>query len=244
METGDGPLSVAGFDSLAPGAVWKGLVPLRGFAYSKSTRVTAVDLIIDNIAFGRAAYGLANAALCQGDAAGSPNCPGVSWILPLDTATGSPSLTNGEHSVQLRITEDSGRISFQPETPIKVTVDNPATKPPTGVVTAPTNLERVSGTINISGHAWDPDGRITTVVLVVDGATRATLRYGVARPEACATLKDVPACPNIGFEGTLDTRALPNGAHTLAVLLLDNGGLSTQIPSITSSGMNLIVANE
>ncbi len=245
IEDNDGPLPIGGFDTLKNGDILTGFAQLRGFAYSKSTRVTAVDLIIDNIAYGRTSFGVTRADLCaaNGPATGSPNCPGVGWVTAIDTTSEGPALRNGEHRVQVRITEDNGRITYHPETPVVVTVDNPANKLPIGVVTTPTNLQRVSGVLNISGHAYDPDGRFLLVYLLIDNQIRATLRYGNARPEVCATLSGIPACPNIGFDGTFDTRLLSNGPHRLGVLLLDGDDATVVAPLITNAGMNIIVDN-
>jgi len=53
----------------------------------------------------------------------------------------------------------------------------------------------------------------------------------------------VSSCPNIGFEGTFDTKLLRNGPHRLGVRLVDDTGQSTVIPAITSAGMNITVEN-
>jgi len=245
VEDNDGPLPIGGFDTLKDGDVWTGFVPVRGFAYSKSTRVTAVDLIIDNIAYGRTSFGVARPDLCaaNGPANGAVNCPGVGWLTAVNTTSEGPALRNGEHSVQIRITEDNGRITYQPEMPVVVTVENAANKLPIGVITTPTNAQRVSGVINISGHAYDPDGRFLAVYLLIDDQIRTTLRYGNARPEVCATLTGVAACPNIGFDGTFDTRLLANGNHRLGVLLLDANDATVVAPLITNAGMNITVDN-
>jgi extracellular elastinolytic metalloproteinase len=245
VEDNDGPLPIGGFDTLKDGDVWTGFVPVRGFAYSKSTRVTAVDLIIDNIAYGRTSFGVARPDLCaaNGPANGAVNCPGVGWVTAINTTSEGPALRNGEHSVQIRITEDNGRITYQPETPVVVTVENAVNKLPIGVITTPTNAQRVSGVINISGHAYDPDGRFLAVYLLIDDQIRATLRYGNPRPEVCATLTGVAACPNIGFDGTFDTRLLANGNHRLGVLLLDANDATVVAPLITNAGMNITVNN-
>jgi hypothetical protein len=243
VEPSDGPLPAAAIESHKDGDQWRGNVTLRGYAYSKATRVTAVDVIVDGVAFTRAAYGLNRADLCAADAAGAPNCPGLGWQAVINTTANAPALPNGDHTVQLRITEDNGRLSFQPETPIKVSVDNPVNLPPTGVLTAPTNAQRVSGILTISGHAWDPDGRILSATIAIDGVQYNTLRYGLPRPEACASLENIAACPNIGFEGTFDTRRLANGNHRLAVILRDDSGRAVTIPGLTNAGINIAVDN-
>jgi len=216
---------------------------IEGYAYSRTSRITAVDLLIDGVAYERTSYGIARRDICTGDVAASPNCPGIGWFSLVDSLLPDFGIPNGEHKIQVRVTEEGGRITFHPQEPIVVTVDNPANAAPKGVVTSPRNLEKLSGIVTVSGHAWDPDGRVFRVLLLVDGLQRATLRYGLPSAEACASLSNVPACPNIGFEGTLDTRNLTNGLHSLAVYIQDIDGRSVIIPAITSVGMNVVVEN-
>ena len=70
-----------------------------------------------------------------------------------------------------------------------------------------------------------------------------TLTYGGSRPDACAGLTDVTACPNIGFSGTLDTRRFPNGPHVLGIAIVNGTGTSTIIPAFARNGMSVIVQN-
>lgn len=237
------PSPVAVIETPAAGTSWSGSVNVLGYAYSASARVTAVDLIIDGVAYGRASYGLSRAALCApgAEAAGSPNCPGIGFAGFVDTRADSLGLANGEHKLQIRVTEESGRVTHLAERTI--VVNNPANLPPQGVLTSPPNAAVVSGTIDVLGHAWDPDGRIVQAFVAIDNAVTAPLRYGVPRPEACAQLSDVAACPNIGFEGTFDTRRLSNGSHRLAVYVIDNQGKLIFFPALTSGGINITVSN-
>jgi hypothetical protein len=111
------------------------------------------------------------------------------------------------------------------------------------VLVVPTHGERVSGTVLIYGYGWDPDGRITGVQLVVDGATRATMPYGEARPSECGTLPDVAACPNIGFSMQWNSRTVLNGPHVLGIRLIDNTGRAVIIPQNAVNGLTVIVDN-
>ncbi|MBI1788205.1 MAG: hypothetical protein HYR60_11720, partial [Acidobacteria bacterium] len=76
-----------------------------------------------------------------------------------------------------------------------------------------------------------------------DGASFGLAQYGQPRPEACATLPDVAACPNIGFELDFDTRRVPNGPHTLSVFLIDDKGQTAEIPKVVYDGINVFVNN-
>jgi hypothetical protein len=105
------------------------------------------------------------------------------------------------------------------------------------------NNARVSGNILVWGYAWDPDGRVQTVQLLVDGTVRATLPYGDPRPGECPALSDAPACPNIGFAHDLNTKTLLNGPHVLGIRLVDDRGRATVIPQNAAGGMTIIVEN-
>lgn len=227
----------------AGGATVRGITEITGYAYGRATRVTAVEILIDDITFGRATYGLARAELCagSGEAAGSPNCPGIGFRFAMNTATVTPTLPNGRHQVRLRLVDALGRLTLlEPQT---IVVDNPANQPPDGAMTAPVNGARVSGTLRVTGHAYDPDGRITQVLLLVDGGAVAVATYGRPSPEACAGLPNVGACPNIGYEVTFDTRTLSNGLHRIGIALVDNNGAQVIIPRTTNAGVNVFVEN-
>ena len=97
--------------------------------------------------------------------------------------------------------------------------------------------------MTISGFAYDPDGRVTSVLLLVDGLSYGTIPYGRPRPEVCAFLQGVAACPNIGFEMEFDSRRLSNGTHVVGVGLVDDRGATVVIPDQVLSGMNVLVQN-
>ena len=240
-----GPLPRVVVEAPAEGAEVSGLVTVRGYAYSATRRITSATLVIDGVVYGNAVLGQNRAALCAAgaEAAGSPNCPNLGWQAQVNTAAAAPALENGLHRLQIRITEEGGRVTLLPDTPLLFVVKNTVNQLPAGVVSSPTNAQRVSGVINVTGYAWDPDGRITTAQLIVNNVVRATLTYGAPAAEACAALRDVPACPNIGFVGTFDTRVLQNGLYRLAVRLVDNSNGSALIPGLTTAGMNIVVDN-
>jgi hypothetical protein len=221
-----------------------GTLVVSGYAFTPQLRVTAVDVLVDGVAASRAVYGLPRADLCAGPAQGSPNCPGVGFRAALVTGgNAAPTIPNGTHKLQIRVTDESGRLTLLPAEPLLIEVDNPTPVLPDAVLTSPANLERVSGTIRVTGHAWDPDGRILNVTLLVDNVLRTTARYGLPRPEACAALTNVANCPNIGFELDFDTRVLTNGLHRLGILVRDDQGNTVVLPRTTSGGINLYVQN-
>jgi hypothetical protein len=130
-----------------------------------------------------------------------------------------------------------------PETPIRISAENVENARPIVKLDSPANGQRLSGTVRVSGHAYDPDGRVMGVLLLINGEARSAATYGRPRPEACSQLSDVPACPNIGFELDVDTTRLPNGLYSLAVVALDDKGASTVGPNTTAQGINIFIEN-
>jgi len=240
---GDDALPKGAVTSPAPGASVTGPLQVAGYAYGSQFRVSYADVLVDGVVYGRAIYGLARPELCAGEAQGSPNCPGIGFTFSLNPLTSSPVLTSGTKKLQVRVFDEAGRATLIPETPVEIVIDTPSSQVPVGVLTTPTNLETLSGTVRISGHAWDPDGRITQVQLLINGSSRGMIPYGRPRPEVCADLTGVAGCPNIGFELDFDTRVLTNGLYNFGILLVDNSGATSIIPKVTNGGMNVRVQN-
>ena len=217
-------------------------VVVRGWAAANDLRIVAVDVIVDGITFGRATYGQSRTDICNGLNPRPLNCPAIGFIFPLNTRTGIP-LSNGTHALQVRVQDETGRLTLIPETPVSIAVNNEANAPPIGVLVSPVHNERLSGITAIYGHAYDPDGRVTQVQLLVNGEIRDTVPYGRPRPEECAALTDVTACPNVGFEMALDTRRLNNGPNVLGIRLVDDRGAAVIIPGTLRGGINVFIDN-
>jgi len=227
----------------AAGAILTGNTIFRGHVSSPAVTITAVDILIDGVTYGRATYNLARPELCAAMAQPAVNCPGIGFQFGLNTRTVIPPLPNGTHTVQARALDESGRFTVFPAVPIAFTVDNSGVDPPKGVLITPTHNAQVSGVLQISGHAWDPAGRIASVVLTIDNETRAVVPYGRPRPEVCAELSGVAACPNIGFDLEFDTRRLTNGPHVLSIAITNDRGTTVRLPLAVSGGININVNN-
>jgi hypothetical protein len=203
-----------------------------------------VDLLIDGLTYPGAAYGAARADICSAlPAPAPPNCPTVGWTLVLNTRTGPVPLPDGAHSMQLRVQDEAGRYTLLPDQPIPFTVNNGPQPRPAGALTSIKPNEVLSGIVNVSGYAYSPGGRVTSVVVVVDGSGLAAAQYGQPRPQECASLPEVSACPNIGFSVNFDTRLLTNGDHVIGVRITNDAGLSVIVPDQVRNGMNVVVDN-
>jgi hypothetical protein len=250
VDSAPGRLPKGAIETPAAGAELSGTVQFRGYAYAEDLSVARVDLLIDGLTRGGIAYGAAaGAAGTRTDVCGAlpaplpPNCPMVGWTLTLNTRTGSPPLPDGPHVMQLRVQDQGGRFTLLPEEPVPFTVRNGAQTFPTGALTSIQPGARLSGIVPISGYAYSPGGRVTSVLVLVDGSGVASAQYGLPRPEECATLPGVEACPNIGFNANLDTRTLSNGSHVIGVRITNDAGLGVTVPNLARNGMSVTVDN-
>ena len=243
FEGGQGRLPVGAIETPAEGASLSANTPIRGYAYAMDLRITAVAVLIDGVNYGTATYGVNRNDICGTLPNRPPNCPGIGFQFTLNTVNGAVQLPNGQHSLQLRVTDESGRFSVIPEKPVAINVDNANNDAPIGRITFPTSNAKLSGTVKLTGWAYDPDGTIQSVDFFVGLRAAGTLQYGLPAPEVCAALRDVPGCPNIGFEGDFDTTLLPNGQHLLYIRVRDNKSRITTLPDPTAYGMPITIEN-
>jgi hypothetical protein len=231
----------------AAGAELSGNADFRGYAFADDLRVIRVDLLIDGVTYPGTMgtnYGIQRNDICAGlPAPAPPNCPMVGWSLTVNTRSGSPPLPDGPHSMQLRVLDETGRLTLLPDQPIPFTVKNGPQTFPTGALTSIQPNDRLSGTIPISGYAYSLGGRVTSVIVLVDGSGIATAQYGLPRPQECGSLPQVSACPNIGFNLNFDTRRLSNGTHSIGVRITNELGLGVTVPSQLRGGTNVTVNN-
>jgi hypothetical protein len=243
FEGGDGRLPVVAVETPEDGVTLSATSAIRGYAYAADLRITAVAVLIDGVNYGTATYGVRRDDICNAMTTRAPNCPGVGFQFNLNTVNGAVQLPNGKHSLQIRVTDESGRFTTSPETPVTITVENAENKAAIGQIVSPAPNAKLSGTVKITGWAYDPNGTVTSVDFVVGLRVIGTLRYGLPSPEACEKLADVPACPNIGFEGDFNTTLLPNGQHLLYVRVRDNNGRTLVLPNPTYVGMPVNIQN-
>jgi hypothetical protein len=244
VDAAPGRLPKGAIEAPASGATISGTVQFRGYAYFDDLLVRRVDLLIDGLTYPSATYGLSRPDICNALAAPKPpNCNNVGWTVTFNTRTGIPPLPDGPHGMQLRVLDETGRFTLLPDAPVPIVVKNGAQTSPVGALTSPKPNDRLTGTVTVSGYAYSPGGVITTVFVLLDGSAVALASYGTPRPDDCAKLPGVDACPNIGFSATFDTRTVPNGPHVLGVFIRNDQGLSIITPLSDSYGMNVTVDN-
>jgi hypothetical protein len=245
IAAGPGRLPQAVIETPVAGAELKGMTSIRGYAYVEGLRILNVDLLVDGVTYGTPRLIVRRDDICGG-LTNVPACPFAGFNFTLDTAAGLVLLPNGPHTLQLRIMDETGRFTILPEAGVAVTVNNDSAGPPVGTLASPANNTTLSGTVHISGLAYDSSGLAPILALLIDGEVRATVPYGTERTAECVQLPDVKACPKIGFDLDFDTRVLTNGSHTLGVRVTGKGGLISVLPGPPgglSSGINVVVQN-
>ena len=243
-EAGASGVPTGALDSPAEGAVVKGNMIVRGYAYSPTLRIVAADTLIDGVTYGPTTYGTSRNDICGSLTPRPPGCPAIGFQLTVNTRDADPPLSDGQHTIQVRITDEAGRYTMIPEAPVSFTVDNGARPTVSGAITVPANGATVSGIIDVSGYLYTSSGRITNANVAVDNfLLYDNVTLNQPRPDVCATLTDVAACPNIGFTAKFDTRRLSNGPHTIQVYGMLNSGQSFLLPLIGNPVLNVIVKN-
>ncbi len=114
-----------------------------------------------------------------------------------------------------------------------------AQTPPSVFIDSPTAGAALTGTVTITGWAIDntvaPGTAISSVQVLVDGASMGNASYGVSRPDVCSVYPGRPGCPNVGYAFSLNTAALSFGSHTITVVATDtdfspdSGSASVQV---------------
>ncbi len=98
---------------------------------------------------------------------------------------------------------------------------------PFGVVDGPAAGSPFSykpgASIPVRGWVLD-NGAVKNVHVQIDGADTATLPVGKSRPDVCAVYPAYANCPNVGYDGTVDTTGLSACQHLLRVVASDADG--------------------
>ncbi|HEV2447059.1 MAG TPA: M36 family metallopeptidase, partial [Candidatus Sulfopaludibacter sp.] len=234
---------VVAIESPADGAMIKGTLTVKGYAYIAGLRVTAVDTLIDGFVYGPTGYGVPRTDICGSLTPAPPNCPVVGFLANLDTVQATPPIPDGPHTLQVRVRDQTGRLTLYPGTPLHITVQNGPAAPVIGVLESPLPNATLSGTVTLSGYIYSTGQKIVAGLVIVDDVSLGLVKLGVPRPDVCPLLPNAGACPNIGFTFTLDTTKLPNGPHVLGIQGVNGRGDSAIFPSQVANGINIFVQN-
>ena len=242
---GQSRLPRAKIESPANGDTVSGSITVRGWALADDLRIAGVDLLIDGVTNNGSGliYGLARTDVCNAQSTKPPNCPGVGFTATISTKDSFPLLVDGQHTIMVRVRDESGRYSLLEDTAVTFNIKNPSAQI-VAVLNSPQNNATLSGTVTLSGYAYSPGQRIIGALVIVDETVFGSARINQPAADVCATLTSPPAaCPNIGFTFSLDTTHLLNGPHILGIEIVNDLGDFVIIPTLVSSGMNVFVQN-
>ncbi len=98
---------------------------------------------------------------------------------------------------------------------------------PVAFIDQPGNGATVSGTVQVSGWATDPEG-VASVTAMLDGQSSVPLTYGTPRPGVCTSVPvGDPNCPNVGWTGSFNSTLFADGPHAITFTATDNEGRPT-----------------
>jgi hypothetical protein len=230
-------------DSPTEGQTVSGVVSVSGFVLDANT-IDHIDLLVDG-AF------VATAEM---------NLPRLDVLLLFPTYANSPtaqpgfltsfvasSLSNGAHTVSIRVTESASQAQTIVAT-VHVVVDNTINQAPFGFIDVPgaADLTGVTGVLTVYGWALD-DTAVDHVDFLIDGQIVAgsvgsgapsTAIYGITRPDVQAAFPNVPNSLNSGFQANIDSTAFVDGIHILSVRAFDNLGASRDLGERTVQVIN------
>ena len=226
-------------DRPGDGATVFGLVPVTGFVVDDGQQcgpqwtwntcqwadalVSKVDLYIDDDFVATADLSQPRYDILQAYPwyAGTPySRPGFS------TSFDSRDYSDGVHTLFVRVTfsdatvGDFGLRSF--------TVDNDLNQAPFGTLELPGTNQPMNGVFPVTGWVID-DESVAFVEVMVDGLAMGNAVLGVHRPDIAHLFPSDPDAEYAGFIRMLNTTALNNGIHVIAVRAVDNEGASRVI---------------
>jgi hypothetical protein len=243
MDSGTAFQPVVAIESPADGDTIEGKIALKGYAYDSALRINLVDTLIDGFAYGQTACGFSRPDICGSLSPAPPNCPAAGFTGSIATVEANPPIPEGPHTLQVRVRDQTGRITLYPATPLHLTVQNGAPAPVIGVLQNPSANATLSGTVTLSGYMYSQGQKITTGVVLIDGQSAGVVTLGVPRPDVCPSLPNADACPNIGFSYALDTTKLLNGPHVIGIEGVNGRGDYAIFPDSGFRGMNVFVQN-
>jgi hypothetical protein len=199
-----------------------GLGFFSGWAIHSAAAIESVQISIDGVPFGQAAYGASRPDICA-IYPGRDGCPNVGWSVPVDTTR----LSDGTHTLSVLATSMQGNhaaasssftvANWTTADPMMISIDRPGA-----------NNAAFSGVAAFGGWAIDVTGTISGVSIAIDGAAYGDAAYGGSRSDVCA-IHPAAGCPNVGWNMGVDTRLLADGTHTLAVTAITAAGQNTTV---------------
>ncbi|MBV9155840.1 MAG: hypothetical protein JO097_06240, partial [Acidobacteriaceae bacterium] len=190
------------------------MAPIGGWAIDTNALITNVNVLVDGVVVGPAAYGGYRPDVCSAFSS-APGCPSpalVGWNYLLDTSR----IANGSHTLEITAYGADG-LHFTKAA--SFTVANPPGDNATSLaIDRPGPRDgALQGTISLAGWAINTNAVIGSVTLLVDGSSVGVANYGASRPDVCAVFPQAQGCPNVGWSALLNSTNLANGKHILQI---------------------------
>jgi hypothetical protein len=142
------------------------------------------------------------------------------------TSFDSEAYSDGPHVLFVRATfSDSSTQDFGLRS---ITIDNDLNQAPLGELELPGSNQPMNGVFPVTGWALD-DEAVAYVEIMVDGLAMGNAVTGIHRPDIGNRFPSDPNAEYSGFVRMLNTTALNNGIHVIAVRVVDNQGASRVI---------------
>lgn len=207
-------VAVGCWDSPVDGKTINGRYNVNGWYYEPSG-VSKIEVFIDGVLSGTAAYGLSRADVPKV----YPWCgTKTGFSYSLNTLT----LAEGAYTLHVKITANDGKET--------VLTSRTITVKSLGVLDHPRDGSTISGVYDVAGWYYNTTG-VAKVEVLVDGAVYGMAVYGLSRPDVSLVYPEIGN--NSGYNYKLDTTKLSEGTHTISVCGFGNNGVQTTLKTVT-----------
>jgi len=231
------------------------ITPVRGWALDLATRedvgrVSYVELVIDgvrwastddcafNTVFGAYAncYGLPRYDV-ERFYPNYPDSPRSGYMFTLDVgALLAIGVRPGPHVLKVRVGDQQQTFAELPNRdgiPVTFTcAEDNFDFAALGFIDVPTTYDYVGGNVTFQGWAFDENGGIAAVEIIIDGNYVGQAEYGFPRPDVIEQHPEINPIVNTGWKFKMDTKLLSNARHQLTVRILDFQGHRSEIGSV------------
>jgi len=230
------------------------ITPVRGWALDLATRddvgrVSYVELLVDGVrwfstddcAFNPIFGALANCyGLPRYDVErfypNYPDSPKSGYMFTLDVgALLALGVRPGAHVLKVRVGDQQQTFAELPDRDgIPVTficAERNNDFASIGYIDVPTRFDYISGVTTFQGWAFDENGGVAAVEIIIDGNYVGQAQYGFARPDVIQQHPEISPIVNTGWKFQMDTKLLSNARHQLTVRVLDAQGHRSEIGS-------------
>ena len=230
------------------------ITPIRGWALDLATRedvgrVSYVELLIDGVRWASTddcfffslfgaytnCYGMPRYDV-ERYYPNYPDAPKSGFMFTVDVgALLALGVRPGPHVLKVRVGDQQQNVAEIPNrdgipvtfTCVEETFDFAAL----GYIDIPTRYDYVKGNTTFQGWAFDENGGVAAVEIIIDGNYVGQGQYGFPRPDVIVQHPEFNPTVNTGWKFVMDTTLLSNARHQLTVRILDAQGHRSEIGS-------------